>query len=158
LGQLRDRPDNFSTNEIEIYPYAGADTIVQYCTSQTLAVGGGIDWSVTGEGYSPYVDRTSTSATTGIGFLLDNDLVGGESNSYITYANPQLLDHHLKNGTTTAITSSPKQNDDVDRNMNVFDFQTIEVYKFTEQASNNPKQIPLSNKRSHGIIGTWERE
>lgn len=78
--------DNDGDNEIEIYPYTGADEMVQYCTNQTIAVGGGADWTRTSEG-SPYRGEPS-----GIGFLIDGDLLGGETSSCVTFANPRLGD------------------------------------------------------------------
>ena len=115
--------ENGSTNEIEIYPYTRYDSYVQYCANQTLAVGGGTDWTLTKEGYSPYVqthplDRTTppdddrVPSAAGIGFLLDGDLMGGETNSCVTYANPSL-------GSATD-------------GSNEFDIQTLEVYTLTK--------------------------
>ena len=61
-------------NELEIYPCVGSeDDHVQYCTEKTLAVGGGSD-----------TKRTDP------GFMLDGDLMGGETCSCSTFANPKL--------------------------------------------------------------------
>eukprot|EP00428_Durinskia_dybowskii_P051503 CAMPEP_0170310950 /NCGR_PEP_ID=MMETSP0116_2-20130129/55970_1 /TAXON_ID=400756 /ORGANISM="Durinskia baltica, Strain CSIRO CS-38" /LENGTH=672 /DNA_ID=CAMNT_0010563243 /DNA_START=189 /DNA_END=2205 /DNA_ORIENTATION=- len=68
-------------NEMEVYPYTGYDDMVQYCTSKTIAVGGG-DW--TGN-TCPFENEPR-----GIGFMIDCDLVGGETNSCATFANPRL--------------------------------------------------------------------
>jgi TLD len=73
-------------NEMEIYPYTGADNLIQYCTPHTLAVGGGTDWSRLVEGGGPY----GPDEPTGIGFLLDGDLMGGETSACTTFANPRL--------------------------------------------------------------------
>ena len=70
-------------NEMEVYPYTGYDDLVQYCTSKTIAIGGG-DW--TGEdAVSPFEDEPK-----GIGLMIDGDLAGGETNSCATFANPRL--------------------------------------------------------------------
>ena len=68
-------------NEMEVYPYTGYDEMVQYCTSKTIAVGGG-EW--TGN-TCPFEDEPR-----GIGFMINGDLVGGETNSCATFANPRL--------------------------------------------------------------------
>lgn len=73
-------------NEMEVYPYTGHDEQIQYCTERTMAVGGG-EWSMTNgivEG-SPHVNEP-----TGIAFMVDGDLMGGETNSSATFANPRL--------------------------------------------------------------------
>jgi TLD len=82
--------DNDSDNEIEIYPYTGHDELIQYCTTQTLAVGGGTDWTDTDLG-SPYEGEPS-----GTGFLIDGDLMGGETSSCVTFANPRLGDRSAR--------------------------------------------------------------
>ena len=66
---------------LEVYPYTGADDMVQYCSSQMIAVGGG-DWNVS----SPF----GKGEAKGIGLLLDGDLQGGESYSCATFCNPCL--------------------------------------------------------------------
>jgi hypothetical protein len=72
----------FKRNEtLEVYPFTGSDDMVQYCSAQMMAVGGG-DWSVS----SPFGDTEAT----GIGLLLDGDLQGGESYSSATFCNPRL--------------------------------------------------------------------
>jgi hypothetical protein len=71
-------------NEMEVYPYTGHDEFIQYCTEHTLAVGGGSDWSDTAEG-NPYPGEP-----VGIGFMIDGDLMGGETNACTTFANPRL--------------------------------------------------------------------
>lgn len=68
-------------NEMEVYPYTGYDELVQYCTSKTIAVGGG-DWI---DHPCPFENEPR-----GIGFMLDGDLAGGETNSCATFANPRL--------------------------------------------------------------------
>jgi hypothetical protein len=68
-------------NEMEVYPYTGYDVLVQYCTSRTIAVGGG-DWY---KHECPFEDEPK-----GIGFMVDGDLAGGETNSCSTFANPRL--------------------------------------------------------------------
>lgn len=82
--------DNDGDNEIEIYPYTGSDELIQYCTPRTIAIGGGTDWGDTKEG-SPYEGEPS-----GIGFLVDGDLLGGETNSCVTFANPRLGDRSAR--------------------------------------------------------------
>jgi hypothetical protein len=67
---------------MEVYPYTGKDDLIQYCTKKTIAVGGG-DWSHGDR--SPYPGEP-----TGIGFLVDGDLLGGETNACATFANPRL--------------------------------------------------------------------
>jgi hypothetical protein len=68
-------------NEMEVYPYTGDDELVQYCTSKTIAVGGG-DWI---GNPCPFQDEPR-----GIGFMIDGDLAGGETNSCATFGNPRL--------------------------------------------------------------------
>lgn len=70
-------------DSLKVYPFTGSDTLVQYCTNQMLAVGGG-DWTDTD---SPYSKATQKQ---GIGLLIDADLLGGESNSSATFCNPTL--------------------------------------------------------------------
>jgi len=53
---------------LEIYPHTGTDDLIQYCTEQTLAVGG----------------------SHGIGLMIDGDMMGGESNSCSSFGNPRL--------------------------------------------------------------------
>ena len=73
-------------NEMEVYPYTGHDDQIQYCTERTLAVGGG-EWSLVNGSFdtSPHQDEP-----VGIAFMLDGDLMGGETNSCATFANPRL--------------------------------------------------------------------
>lgn len=68
-------------NEMEVYPYTGCDDLVQYCTSKTIAVGGG-SWIDTP---CPFHNEPQ-----GIGFMVDGDLAGGETNSCATFGNPRL--------------------------------------------------------------------
>lgn len=68
-------------NEMEVFPFTGYDDMVQYCTSRTIAVGGG-DWL---DDEFPFEDEPR-----GIGFMLDGDLAGGETNSSATFSNPRL--------------------------------------------------------------------
>jgi hypothetical protein len=70
-------------NEMEVYPYTGSNELVQYCTKRAVAVGGG-DYK-DGEDSCPYVGEP-----TGIGLMIDADLLGGETNSSSTFANPRL--------------------------------------------------------------------
>jgi TLD len=73
-------PANYE-NEMEVYPFTGSDQLVQYCTHKTIAVGGG-EWV---GGACPFPTEPR-----GIGFMIDGDLVGGETNSCATFANPPL--------------------------------------------------------------------
>lgn len=68
-------------NEMEVYPHTGSDDMIQLCRRNTLAVGGG-DYK---DGPCPY-----RGEPVGIGFMLDADLMGGETNSCATFANPRL--------------------------------------------------------------------
>lgn len=70
-------------NEMEVYPYTGNNELVQYCTKRAVAVGGG-DYK-DGEDSCPYIGEP-----TGIGLMIDADLLGGETNSSSTFANPRL--------------------------------------------------------------------
>lgn len=72
-------------DSLKVYPYTGSDTLVQFCTNQMVAVGGG-DWKE-GES-SPYM--TGNRQPHGIGLLIDADLQGGESSSCATFCNPTL--------------------------------------------------------------------
>jgi hypothetical protein len=67
-------------NEMEVYPCTD-DSNVQFCSHRSLAVGGG----AFGPKGSPYPDEP-----VGIGFLIDGDLEGGETNSCSTFNNPRL--------------------------------------------------------------------
>ena len=80
------QPNYEFDNEMEVYPYTGHDEQIQYCTERTLAVGGG-EWSLTNgiADTSPHQDEPQ-----GIAFMLDGDLMGGETNSCATFANPRL--------------------------------------------------------------------
>ena len=116
--------DEGRMNEIEVFPFTRYDSYVQYCSNQILAVGGGTDLTLTKEGCIPTRIPPPDSAaqpphnelltTAGIGFLLDGDLMGGETNSCATYMNPRL---GYMNGT------------------NEFDIQTLEVYTLTKFAA-----------------------
>lgn len=75
-------------HQMEVYPYTGHDDLIQYCTPKTLAVGGG-DWDHTEN--NPY-----RGEPTGIGFTLDGDLLGGETNACATFANPRLCGRSSK--------------------------------------------------------------
>ena len=110
------------STHLEVYPYTGNDDMVQYCTNNMLAVGGG-DWN--NPHYQTNLSTTTTTATTtslvkspygksqpcGIGVLVDADLAGGESNSCATFANPRLSDEtefqiaHLEVWTLTPCTT-----------------------------------------------------
>ena len=80
------KPNYDFDNEMEVYPYTGHDEQIQYCTERTLAVGGG-EWSLRNgiDDTSPHQDEP-----VGIAFMLDGDLMGGETNSCATFANPRL--------------------------------------------------------------------
>eukprot|EP00977_Amphora_coffeiformis_P013019 scaffold3337_cov169-Amphora_coffeaeformis.AAC.29 len=84
-GGGRQRNYDFD-NEMEVYPYTGHDEQIQYCTERTIAVGGG-EWSLANgvDDSSPHQDEPM-----GIAFMLDGDLMGGETNSCATFANPRL--------------------------------------------------------------------
>lgn len=84
-----------NNNQMEIYPYTGADNLVQYCSEASLAVGGG-DWK---EQECPYEGEPK-----GIGLMVDRDLAVGETNSCATFANRRLCrrstannDFHISN-------------------------------------------------------------
>ncbi|GKY96964.1 hypothetical protein MPSEU_000655400 [Mayamaea pseudoterrestris] len=68
-------------NEMEVYPYTGNDRMIQYCSQKSLGVGGG----EFGSSGLPFPDEP-----TGIGFMIDGDLQGGETNSCGTFNNPRL--------------------------------------------------------------------
>ena len=68
-------------NKMDIFPYTGYDDLVQYCTTKTIAIGGG-DWL---DHPSPFENEPR-----GIGLMIDGDLAGGETNSCATFANPRL--------------------------------------------------------------------
>jgi hypothetical protein len=104
-----DDDDDFDEdNELEIYPNTNVDTMVQYCTEKALAFGGGTDWTRLRDG-CPY----GPDEPQGIGLLIDGDLMGGESNSCVTFANPSLCQrsHHAA--------------------VNEFDVKTLEVWTTT---------------------------
>jgi hypothetical protein len=98
-------------NEMEVYPYTGNNELVQYCTKRAVAVGGG-DYKDSSES-CPY-----TGEPTGIGLMIDADLLGGETNSCSTFANPRLCGRssnsnefdivNLEVWTVTPCTSEPE--------------------------------------------------
>ena len=69
-------------NIVEVFPFTGHDSMIQYCTKRTLAVGGG-DWGVSET--DPHNDQQ-----TGIGLTIDGDLMGGETNGCATFASRRL--------------------------------------------------------------------
>ena len=75
-------------NEMEVYPFTGYDYLVQYCTSKTIAIGGG-DWV---DHSCPFDDEPK-----GIGLMIDGDLAGGETSSCATFANPPLCKTNTSN-------------------------------------------------------------
>jgi hypothetical protein len=81
LTSPRNAKESNFENEMEVYPYTGYDDLVQYCTSKIIAVGGG-DWL---DNPCPFQNEPR-----GIGFMIDGDLAGGETNSSATFANPRL--------------------------------------------------------------------
>lgn len=95
-------------NEMEVFPCTGNDNTIQYCTNKTIAVGGSTYW--TGEGGNPYSGEPE-----GIGLLIDGDLLGGETNSCATFANPRLGDRSSS--------------------LNEFDIDTLEVWTVTPSAT-----------------------
>mmetsp|Transcript_41051 Transcript_41051/g.46639 ORF Transcript_41051/g.46639 Transcript_41051/m.46639 type:complete len:533 (-) Transcript_41051:258-1856(-) len=70
------------TDKLEVYPYTGSDDLVQYCTSEMMAIGGG-DWNNVS---SPF----SKGEKKGIGLSIDKYLAGGETFSCATFCNPRL--------------------------------------------------------------------
>jgi hypothetical protein len=66
---------------MEVYPFTGYDELVQYCTPKTMAIGGG-DWID--------VPCPFDNEPRGVGFMIDGDLAGGETNSCATFGNPRL--------------------------------------------------------------------
>jgi hypothetical protein len=71
-------------NEMEVYPYTRSDEMIQYCTEKTVAVGGG---EFSEDHTSPYAVEPK-----GIGFMIDGDLMGGETSACATFNNPSLGD------------------------------------------------------------------
>ena len=63
-SQRNSNHSNFE-NKMEVYPFTGYDDLVQYCTTKTMAVGGG-DWVNLP---CPFDDEPK-----GIGFMVDGDL------------------------------------------------------------------------------------
>lgn len=92
----RESRSHLNDNEMEVYPYTGHDDLVQFVTNKTLAVGGG-DWHETEANPFP-------REPTGIGFTIDGDLLGGETNSCATFASPRLCGR-LTNNTEFEIES-----------------------------------------------------
>jgi hypothetical protein len=68
-------------NEMEVYPFTGYDDLVQYCTPKTMAIGGG-NWID--------IPCPFDNEPRGVGFMIDGDLAGGETNSCATFGNPRL--------------------------------------------------------------------
>jgi len=83
------RARNFDyDNEMEVYPFTGHDKLIQYCTRRTIAVGGGT--------WRDDQDSPHKGEPTGIGFMVDGDLMGGETNSCATFDNPRLCGRSSK--------------------------------------------------------------
>jgi len=74
--------DDIRDDELTIYPFTGHDKMVQFCRETAFGVGGG-RWDKDTD--CPYADEPK-----GIGFMIDGDLLGGETNACATYANPRL--------------------------------------------------------------------
>lgn len=72
----------YSKGELGVYPFTDSDELVQYCTTEMMAAGGG-DWKKDG---SPF----GKGQKNGIGLLLDKNLVKGETYSCATFCNPRL--------------------------------------------------------------------
>ena len=80
-------------SEIDVYPYSGANSCVQLCTHDKIAVGGG-----TGEGVIPD-DNHPTSPIIqkhewGFGLALQGDLLSGTSSPCLTFSSPSLSTEH----------------------------------------------------------------
>jgi TLD len=110
-GHRRISPNYNFDNEMEIYPCA-ADEQIQYCTEKTIAVGGG-DWNH-GDMPRPKSPKMNRDPS-GIGFMIDGDLMGGETNPCATFNNPRLS---LGTGNNT-------------NNNNEFDIVHLEVWTLT---------------------------
>ena len=105
-------------NEMEVYPYTGYDDLVQYCTSKTIAVGGGTWLNLP----CPFDDEPL-----GIGFMIDGDLAGGETNSCATFANPRLS---KRVSTSNEFTISNLEVWTLTPCLNVKDAEKLELQKF----------------------------
>jgi hypothetical protein len=81
ITSLRNSHRSNFENEMEVYPFTGYDELVQYCTPKTMAIGGG-DWID--------VPCPFDNEPRGVGFMIDGDLAGGETNSCATFGNPRL--------------------------------------------------------------------
>jgi TLD len=115
-------------SEIEVYPVF-RNTRIQYCTSQTLAVGGG-EWGKDSSGLCPY-----PSEPTGIGFMIDGDLMGGETNSCSTFCNPRLGQRISSKGG------------------NEFDIRCLEVWTRTFiMFPCMPYAMPIASTHSHSCV------
>lgn len=90
LKHRRTKAGDFAHDkEIQVYPCTGHDAMIQYCTRSTIAVGGG-DWNDVEQSAHPGEPR-------GIGFMIDGDLMGGETNACATFDNPRLGDRSQDN-------------------------------------------------------------
>mmetsp|Transcript_1442 Transcript_1442/g.2136 ORF Transcript_1442/g.2136 Transcript_1442/m.2136 type:complete len:472 (+) Transcript_1442:109-1524(+) len=72
----------YSNGELGVYPFTDSDTLVQYCTTEMMAAGGG-DYNKDG---SPF----GKGQKNGIGLLLNKNLEKGETYSCSTFCNPRL--------------------------------------------------------------------
>jgi hypothetical protein len=126
-----------TNHEIKVYPFTGHDDLVQYCSAKALAVGGGTwedpslprspvrtDWTTGADHEGIDVDAArnpySESEPGGIGLLLDADLLGGETNSCSTFANPRL-----------SSSAEDDENKTTSELANEFEVENVEVWTLT---------------------------
>jgi hypothetical protein len=79
--------------EIDVHPYSGLNELVQLCTYDKIAVGGGgLDTTGNGE-HEIHVDVASH---TGFGLCINDDFLNGTSAPCATFRNPCLVGHSSK--------------------------------------------------------------
>jgi len=83
-------------SEIDVYPYTGTNECIQFCTSEKMAVGGGVDQcNSASDSMQEKSSKTEIRGTEwGHGICLDRDLLCGSSAPCITFGSPSLSETH----------------------------------------------------------------
>lgn len=108
-------------SDILVYPFSGLNNYIQLCTSNSLAVGGGVldissknQMDESSEKEEENNKSESHQRNFGFGIMIDSDLSNGSSSPCATFRSPCLLNDSLE-----------KNNGDV------FDILNLEVWTFT---------------------------
>jgi len=77
-------------SELDVYPWTGSNSMVQFCTHEKLAVGGGVP----SEEILAEEELNGKKAMYGFGLAIDNELLHGTSSSCDTFSSPPLSKTH----------------------------------------------------------------